>query len=211
MEDAELVLPDEQPGWWLAHGPKAEQVVDAARGVGAAAAFGHLGELPTAIVASPTSVPNVVETLTDVSGVVLATPDGWERIRIERMLPRYGVDFEANCYPQEACLEHLAVSFDNGCYVGQEAVFMLEKRGHVKKRLVRLIVEGDEPVPRGTPVTTPEGEEVGHVTSSIHADGKTWAMGLVRYKQTLSGTELKVGQSPATVSCLAVREGGPCC
>lgn len=211
MEDAELLLPETRFGWWLAHGPKAQSVVEAAQSVGAAAALGHLGELPTAIVASPESVPNVVETLTNVEGAVLATPDGWDRIRIERMLPRYGVDFEANCYPQEACLEHLAVSFSKGCYVGQEAVFMLEKRGHVKKRLVRLVVEGEQAVPAGTPVTTPDGDEVGKVTSSIHADGKTWAMGLVRYKQTLSGTELKVGEAPATVSCLAVREGGPRC
>lgn len=211
MEDAELVLPEAQRSWWLAHGPHAEKVVQAARGVGAAAALGHLGELPTAIVASPPSVPNVVETLADAQGAVLATPDGWERIRIERMLPRFGVDFEANCFPQEACLEHLAVSFDKGCYVGQEAVFMLEKRGHVKKRLVRLVVEGDQAVPAGTLVTTPDGDEVGKVTSSIHADGKTWAMGLVRYKQTLSGTELRVGETSATVSCLAVREGGPRC
>lgn len=211
MEDAELALVEAQHGWWLAHGPNADKVVEAARGVGAPAALGHLGELPTAIVASPQSVPNVVETLTDAEGAVLATPDGWERIRIERMLPSYGIDFEANCYPQEACLEHLAVSFDKGCYVGQEAVFMLEKRGHVKKRLVRLVVEGEQAVPAGTPVTTPEGEDVGKVTSSIHADGKTWAMALVRYKKTLSGTKLEVGQAPATVSCLAVREGGPRC
>jgi folate-binding protein YgfZ len=212
MEDAELLVPEQRYGWWLAHGPKASAVAEAARGVGADAALGRLGELDTAIIASrEPDVPNLAETLTSVQGAVLATPDGWERVRIERMIPRWGVDFEADCYPQEACLEHLAVSFNKGCYVGQEAVFMLEKRGHVKKRLVRLVMDGEGEIAPGDGVTTPDGEEVGKVTSTIHADGKTWAMGLVRYKQTLSGTELRVGDHTAKVSCLAVREGGPRC
>jgi folate-binding protein YgfZ len=121
------------------------------------------------------------------------------------MLPRFGVDFDVGCYPQEASLESLAVSFHKGCYVGQEAVFMLEKRGHVGKRLVRLIVDGAGEIGKGSPVLLGD-DTVGEVTSAIEDDGRTFAMALVRYKHTTSGTELLVGGHRAVVSCLAPRE-----
>ncbi len=211
MEDAELAVADDKRSWWLAHGPKAEQVATAARDAGAVAALGHLGELPTAIIAAPAQttarpLQNLGEVLTAVDGALLATPAGWERIRIERMLPRLGVDFDVGCYPQEACLEHLAVSFNKGCYVGQEAVFMLEKRGHVKKRLVRLVVDGERDIAPGSDVFASDGEKVGEVTSAVKGDGKSWALAMVRYKHTLSGTVLSVDGERAQVSCLSVRE-----
>jgi folate-binding protein YgfZ len=204
MEDAELAIADEPFAWWLAHGPAAADVVSAAREIGAIAVRAKLGDIDTAIVVSPErTTHNLAEVLTTVSGAVLVTPNAWERIRIERMLPRYGVDFEVDCYPQEASLESLAVSFNKGCYVGQEAVFMLEKRGHVSKRLVRLVLDEEIDLAVGAEVATPDGKGVGKITSATIGDGKTWAMGMVRYKQTLSGTELTVAGHPAKVSCLS--------
>ncbi len=103
MEDAEIALADERHGWWLAHGPATEAIIAAAQKHGAVAVKARWGELDTAIVAVPAAVDvNFVEVLTHVSGALLATPDGWERIRIERMLPRYGVEFQLDSYPQEA-------------------------------------------------------------------------------------------------------------
>ena len=66
---------------------------------------------------------------------------GWEALRLERGVPRFGVDFDDKTYPQEASLEKAAVSFDKGCYLGQEVVCMLEMRGHVKRKLVSLVLE----------------------------------------------------------------------
>ena len=206
MEDAELAVPDDTFDWWLAHGPKAEAVGAAARDAGATVGMGRLGDIKTAMIAMPTSVPNPAEVLTCVDGAVLATPRGWEKVRIEHHLPQWGVDFEAGCYPQEASLEGLAVSFNKGCYIGQEAVFMLQKRGHVNKRLVRLVIEGENQVERGAVVTTADGDEVGEVTSVAHDETQTYAMGRVRYKQTVSGTSLRIGKHEATVSCLSARE-----
>ena len=207
MEDAELLVSDDPYAWWLGHGPRAPELVEAAREAGAIAGLAALGEIETAVIVAPErTTHNLAEVLTSVDGAMLATPMGWERIRIERMLPRFGVDFDVDCYPQEACLENLAVSFDKGCYVGQEAGFMLEKRGHVKKRLVRLAVAGGVDLSSGDEVYTPQGEKVGHITSSVRAEGSTWAMAMVRYKHTVTGTELVVDDSRATVSCLSARE-----
>jgi folate-binding protein YgfZ len=127
------------------------------------------------------------------------------------MLPRFGVDFAAGNFPQEATLEHLAVSFNKGCYLGQEAVFMLEKRGHVNKRLVRLAFDGVVPaVAKDSEVRTLEGDVVGAVTSATRVGDRTMAIAMVRYKHTLSGTVLEVAGERAEVSCLATREGEAC-
>lgn len=207
MEDAEIARAAEPMSWWLAHGPEAKAVAEAARSIGAVVGLGSLGEIETAVIVVPEGAhPSLGELFTQPRGALLATPEGWERVRIERMLPEFGVDFDVGCYPQEACLESLAVSFNKGCYLGQEAVFMLEKRGHVQKRLVRLVLDGEEAPAAGAEITTPDGKKVGAVTSSIADEGKSWVIGSVRYKQTASGTELEIGGRPATVSCLGVRE-----
>ena len=71
-------------------------------------------------------------------GGALGDDAAWEALRIERAIPRFGVEFDATTYPQEAALEKRAVSFAKGCYLGQEVVCMLEMRGHVKRKLVPL-------------------------------------------------------------------------
>ena len=66
------------------------------------------------------------------------------RRSIEHGLPRFGAEVDATLYPQEAALEKLAVSFSKGCYLGQEVVYMLQERGHVKRKLVPLDLEASE-------------------------------------------------------------------
>ena len=125
---------------------------------------------------------------------VLASKEGFEALRIEEGIARYGVDFDEQNYPQDASLEKLAVSFQKGCYLGQETVFMLEVRGHAKKRLVQLAIDGDADVPVGSPLVAPEGgAEVGTVTSRTRAPGGAGllALGYVKYKMASAGTELQ--------------------
>ncbi len=63
---------------------------------------------------------------------------GWELARLRAGRPRFGVDFGPANYPQEVGLEQLAVSFDKGCYLGQEVVCTLQNRGQLSRRLVAL-------------------------------------------------------------------------
>src|SRR5262249_30258701 len=74
----------------------------------------------------------------------------WEALRIEQGVPRFRHDFDESTYPQEASLEKRAVSFDKGCYLGQEVVCMLELRGQVKRKLVPVTLSAS--IPKGTPV-----------------------------------------------------------
>lgn len=197
MEDAELAV-DEAPVWWSAYGPHAGRVEEEAARLGAAAGHGDLAGLAFSVMAIPRGASrNLAEALTAPTGALLATPEGFARARIERLLPELGVDFEVGAYPQEARLERFAVSFNKGCYVGQEAVFMLEKRGHPPRRLVRLRVRGRTDVARGAEVHASDGSSVGAVTTAVVDAGDTWALAMVRYKQSLVGTELRIAGAVA--------------
>ena len=110
----------------------------------------------------------------------------------------FGVDYGDEAYPQEARLEEMAVSFDKGCYLGQEAVFMLQKRGKPPKRLVVLEIGGEAPAVE-TEVHTADGAKVGRITSVATRDGRTLALGMVKTKHSEDGTELRVGERTATV------------
>jgi folate-binding protein YgfZ len=59
-----------------------------------------------------------------------------------------------------------AVSFDKGCYLGQEVVARAQHRGSVKRRLAQLRWQGAEPEP-GDSLTTEAGQKVGTIINSV--------------------------------------------
>lgn len=203
MEDAEISLSEPALTWSLALGPRAEAAARAASSAGATSGLIVRGGLSAAVVAAPaTENDRVVEAIAAAAAPCrVASTAGWERARVENGITAFGADFDDSNYPQEASLERDAVSFSKGCYLGQETVFMLEKRGHVKKRIVQLVVEGEAQV--GDRIALPDGTEVGHVTSaSVQAPHRSLALGWVKYKQARAETELRVGESCAVVTPL---------
>lgn len=205
MEDAEVADASDELGWLLIHGPLAGDLVLVARGAGASAAAIRWSDLGGAAVVAPAGK---LEELSDAllthaaERGVLATPEAFEAIRVEEGIARFGVDFDEQNYPQDASLEKLAVSFQKGCYLGQETVFMLEVRGHAKKRLVQLAVEGSDDVPAGSPITGADGAEVGAVTSRTTSPDSSGviALGYVKYKQAVAGAELKAAGRTARIT-----------
>jgi tRNA-modifying protein YgfZ len=206
MEDAEVADASGELGWLFVHGPLSGDLVLVARGSGAHAAgvaFTDLGG--AAVVAKESALEGVMNALLTHAGErgVLASPEAFERLRVEEGIAKFGVDYTDQNYPQEASLERLAVSFQKGCYLGQETVFMLEARGHAKKRLVSLEVQGAGEVPPDAPITLPgDGAEVGTITSRAPAPGKEGvvALGYVKYKHAATGTELLVAGRPARIT-----------
>ena len=62
-----------------------------------------------------------------------------EAMRIVHGLPRFGVEWDASLHPLNANLiEFDSVSFDKGCYVGQEVTSRMRWRGGIKKKLYRV-------------------------------------------------------------------------
>jgi len=68
--------------------------------------------------------------------------------------PRFGRDWDNTIYPLNANLiEMHGVSFDKGCYVGQEVTSRMQWRGGIKKKLYRVQVQGELPL-APTPIQT---------------------------------------------------------
>lgn len=114
-----------------------------------------------------------------------------EPLRVELGLPRFGVEMDDDTIPQEANLDVLgAISFNKGCYTGQEVVARIHFRGHVNKHLRWL--KSVEPLARGAAVFDAEGKEVGQVRSAVvHPVRGPLAIGMIR-REVLPGTSVKV-------------------
>lgn len=95
--------------------------------------------------------------------VVAVGEEAWAMSAVLNAVPRFGVDFDGANFVQEAAITARAVSFNKGCYLGQEVVCRLEMRGQVQRQLLALDVAGA--VPSRGDVVQSEGKDVGLVTS----------------------------------------------
>jgi folate-binding protein YgfZ len=86
-----------------------------------------------------------------------------EVARVENGLARVGVDTSDKTIALEAGLKR-AISFDKGCYVGQETIERATARGGLKKKLYGLRLEGNRLPGVGASIRL-EGKEVGRVSS----------------------------------------------
>ena len=203
MEDAEIAPATDAFEPWLLHGPGAEAVLLAARAAGAPGGVLDRTGLGGAIVLAPAAhaaeVRAAIEGATRAAGGVIGDASGWEALRLERGVARFGVDFDEKTYPQEASLEKAAVSFDKGCYLGQEVVCMLEMRGHVKRKLVSIVLDGPAAPDRGAPVADESGAAVGEVTSAALSPTLGVPVGLAMLKraQAVAGARVTVGGAHA--------------
>jgi folate-binding protein YgfZ len=92
--------------------------------------------------------------------------DELEVMRVEAGRPLYGVDMGEEQLPMEALLDD-AISHTKGCYMGQEVIARATARGHINRRLVGLVVEGEGTLPRGARLKSAAREDAGYVTSSV--------------------------------------------
>ncbi len=126
-----------------------------------------------------------------------------ESLRIEAGIPRYGAELAEDTLPLEANLLN-ALSFNKGCYVGQEIVERARSRGHVNWKLAGVMVEAAEPPKPGEKLLFEE-KEVGEVTSSCVSPSlkKPLALAYVRKEHVEAGTSLKtVSGDAAEVAAL---------
>jgi hypothetical protein len=98
-------------------------------------------------------------------------PDQYHALRLDLCVPE-GDDFGSDkMFAQDADLDELnAVSFDKGCYVGQELTARMKHRGTARKRLLALATHDGSPLVRDDPVTA-NGQEIGAVASVYGARG----------------------------------------
>lgn len=74
-------------------------------------------------------------------GIVEVGTDAQECLRIEAGIPRFGIDMDTTNRLPETTLERSAVSYEKGCYLGQEVIAKLRAYSSVKRALVGLVLE----------------------------------------------------------------------
>jgi folate-binding protein YgfZ len=90
-----------------------------------------------------------------------------EIIRVENGVARLGLDTNDKTIALEVRMEP-AISFDKGCYVGQETVERAKARGALKKRLMGLRLNGSRVPDAGAHVML-DVKEVGRLGSRVHS------------------------------------------
>jgi folate-binding protein YgfZ len=128
-------------------------------------------------------------------GATLLDPAGYERRRIEAVVPVSGVDVDGDTIPAEAgrwTIEQ-GVSFTKGCFTGQELVARIDSRGGNVPRPLRVLHFRAD-VQAGADVLDAEGQSVGRLTS---AAGDVALGPLARRIEP--GTEITAGGVPGTV------------
>lgn len=129
---------------------------------------------------------------------------GYETWRVEHGIPLYGRDFDEENLPQETGLTERTVSFEKGCYTGQEVVARIHYRGHVNRLLRGLRLRPGAAVRTGDPLFG-AGRELGRVGSTALSPRLgPIALAMVR-REVDPGAELSLsadGSPEATVVAL---------
>ena len=123
-----------------------------------------------------------------------------EAMRISSGAPRWGFEMNEKTLPQEAGIDEVAVHYDKGCYLGQEAMAKIHFRGKANRRLFR--VRAEAPLRRGDDVML-DGTKVGVLTSASNGAG----LALLRHT-VAPGATVVVGETKATVQDQVAATGG---
>jgi len=131
------------------------------------------------------------------SSALLANTDEQDIItrRIIKGVPSFGVDWDEKIHPLNANLiERNGVSFDKGCYVGQEVTSRMHWRGGIKKKLYRvsLMREGFDGEGVVLPIPILTTVKVGELTSVADSKDGLFGIALLPISVVDAATPLKL-------------------
>jgi len=107
-----------------------------------------------------------------------------ERERIERGIPKWGKEIVVGMLPPEAGLDVTDISYNKGCYIGQEVISRIKSAGKVNRRLAKLGFTGNGKLGE---FLDANGKVCGEVTS---VDGE---IGLGYLKRSADGLVFSMG------------------
>jgi folate-binding protein YgfZ len=152
-------------------------------------------------------------------GVTPIGTETWETLRIQQGCPAPDRELTEDYNPLEAGLWH-TLSFDKGCYIGQETIARLNTYKGVKQRLWGLQLEAwvdldtkiegqaletdrksSEPMTSDRPsaIVTAQGEKVGKLTSLTNTPEGIVGLAYIRTKAGGPGLAVQVGDVKGTV------------
>jgi folate-binding protein YgfZ len=125
------------------------------------------------------------------AGILKATPEDLEQLRILSGTPLYGTDIRDKELPQETA-QTGALHFTKGCYLGQEIVERIRSRGNVHRTFSGFILTGELPTPGA--VLSDQDKPAGELTSVTRIELPTGpmqlALGYIR-REALESTKAR--------------------
>lgn len=125
-----------------------------------------------------------------------------EELRIDRGVPAWGRELLAGMLPPEALLDQSDISYQKGCYIGQEVISRIKSAGKVNRKLVRLTLPAELPQACG-PLFAADGTAAGEITSisPLATDGGRHALAYLRRGATevFATTPGAAGLVPVTI------------
>lgn len=168
-------LLDADDGWLASHGLPSATQESAVVTLGALAcvrlgpSLWHLIGPRAAIDAFAPELPRVPESDAQLAEIRLG-------------LPAIGTPVVEHFVAQMLNLDVLdAVSFDKGCYPGQEVIARVRHLGSVKRRLRHYACDSAAPIAPGAPVLTADGANVGEVVRAARADRSAELLAVVEH------------------------------
>lgn len=163
----------------------------------------HFNRAGAEIVATCDSLPQVwraAETAARKSGGAPIGMIALNSLRLEAGVPWFPVDFNDAVIPHEAAVENSHISYNKGCYTGQEIVERVRAQGRVNRKRVLLKFSSAQPPLPATKLRA-NGAEVGAITSAGYspAFGVAIGMGYARREQHAAGSKLDYDGGAAEV------------
>lgn len=126
-------------------------------------------------------------------GIPQASPEDVKIVRLENGCARYGEDLSERYLVQETQILS-AVSFNKGCYLGQEIVERVRSRGQVHRLLTPVHIRASEVPAPGTKLRSGD-REVGEITSAAlsPALNEVVALAYLKSESSSKGTTLTLG------------------
>jgi len=143
------------------------------------------------LVVVPTDEANGVQQQLIQSGIRSCSLDALHVLRVRHRTPWYGIDIGPDNLPQELDRDERAISFDKGCYLGQETVARIDALGRVNRRFRRFRITSPEPVWVGQEIEV-EGKPVGRITTLVWEpiQNEWQALGFIHRTKAAPGTKL---------------------
>lgn len=115
----------------------------------------------------------------------------WETLRIQQGRPTPDRELTEDYNPLEAGLWQ-TISFEKGCYIGQETIARLNTYNGVKQKLWGIKL--DRAVEPQTPITL-EDSKIGILTSYTDTPTGSFGLGYIRTKAGGAGLQVKIGEA----------------
>lgn len=153
---------------------------------------------PTFLIGAAVADSDVLKQAFQSADAVECNLESFHMARLETGFPWFPVDVNEDNLPQEVARDEQAISFNKGCYLGQETVARLDAMGHVNRMLTGIKID-DASLPVVGAEITSDGQVVGKITSVTYSPRLQTPIALTVLRCSALKSPLQVSGSSASV------------